>query len=385
MIGLQGIEKGISRKKDATQFLEEGRPSVGVQIQPRNAMKREAKISMMNRQTVRPGTAAKSSEGFPVTYSTLSPQALQDRLVTRYHLVPPVKCEYVYRGMNDNYLVTDSQAKYIFRVYRHDWRDICDVESEIELIHYLKSGGIGVSTPIADRKMRVIQGIDAPEGIRYGVLFSHAEGGPPLPEMTEQQAWTIGREVSKMHRLTEKKSLENYRCHLDVTKLLFTSFHAIRPFLENSDDDTALLDDIVTRLAVRFEKTPLDNLSFGICHGDLHPSNYHVSSDERITMFDFDACCRSWLMMDVGAFCYATTQIYRNASKLNKSFIGGYRDIRPLNRTELGLIPYFGAVHKVWALATQCMNFEIFSAFVRTNMKRNVIQNFHRYVEKVCG
>jgi Ser/Thr protein kinase RdoA (MazF antagonist) len=323
--------------------------------------------------------------GFPVTYSTLSPEALRERVLARYPLIPPVSCEYLYRGLNDNYLVRDSRSKYVFRAYRHNWRDIRDIEAELELVEFLKSGGVGVSFPIADKSGKTIQQIDAPEGMRHAVLFSHADGSSPLPRMTVRQARITGREISLMHRLTEKKRLGNSRCYLDITSLLFSSFHAIRPFLEESDEDISMLDKIVTKLAVKFERVSLHELSFGICHGDLHPSNYHIASGPRVTLFDFDACCCSWFVLDVAAFCYATTQIYRNAAKLNEEFINGYREARALNRAELSLIPYFGAVHRIWVLATQCSNFEVFSHFVRTNMKRNIIRNLRSYVNRYCG
>lgn len=327
----------------------------------------------------------KSQKGFPVTYSTLSPKALRDRVLARYPLAPPVSCEYLYRGLNDNYLISGPCSKYIFRVYRHNWRDVRDIESEIELIEFLKSGGVGVSFPIPDKKGKIIQQIDAPEGTRYAVLFSHADGASPLPKMTARQALITGREISLLHQLTENKRLGNNRCHLDITALLFTSFHAIRPFLQESGEDVALLDKIVTMLAIKFERLSLQDLSFGICHGDLHPSNYHIASGPRVILFDFDACCCSWFVMDIAAFCYATTQLYRNTETLNKSFVRGYQEARTLNRVELSLIPYFGAVHRIWALATQCSNFEVFSHFVRMNIKRNIVRDLKNYVDKYCG
>jgi Ser/Thr protein kinase RdoA (MazF antagonist) len=238
---------------------------------------------------------------------------------------------------------------------------------------------------MSDKNGKTIQRIDAPEGMRYAVLFSHAEGSSPLPRMTVQQALITGREISLLHHLTEKKRLGNNRCHLDITALLFTSFHAIRPFLEESGEDVSLLDKIVTKLAVKFERVSLSDLSFGICHGDLHPSNYHIAPGSVVTLFDFDACCCSWFVMDIAAFCYATTQIYRNAAKLNEAFVKGYQETRTLNRAELSLIPYFGAVHRIWVLATQCSNFEVFSHFVRTNMKRNIIRDLKSYVDRYCG
>ena len=330
------------------------------------------------------GDTAKHIETFSVLYSTLSPEALQEKILSKYLLNPAVQCEYLYRGLNDNYLVRDSHSQYILRVYRHNWRDLQDIESEMELIQYLKSEGVSVSFPVPDREGTVIQEIHAPEGIRYAVLFSYAEGSTPLPKMTIYQGRITGKELAKIHRLTINKRLGNNRCHLDVTALLYKSFHAIKPCLEDRREDLMNLDEVITKLALKFERISLSDLSFGICHGDFYPSNYHISRNNTITLFDFDACCCSWLVMDIAAFCFATTQFYKNAKEINKAFLEGYQEIRMLHSMEIDLIPYFGAVNRIWVLATQCSNFEIFSHFVRTNIKRDIIGNLNKYVDKYC-
>ena len=84
----------------------------------------------------------------------------------------------MYRGLNDNYLVKDPRTKYILRVYRHNWRDLRDIQAETELIQFLRAEGVGVSYPVPDRTGVMIQEIGAPEGLRYAVLFSYAEGQP---------------------------------------------------------------------------------------------------------------------------------------------------------------------------------------------------------------
>ena len=323
-------------------------------------------------------------ETFPVQYSTLSSKALQERILQNYPFKKILLCEYLYRGMNDNYLVRDTGAKYILRVYRHNWRKQRDIESELELLLYLKGNGVSVSSPIADNSDNLIQKIQAPEGLRYAVLFSYAEGNSPISEMTLKQSHATGKELAKMHCLTTGMRLKNNRCHLDIVALLYESFHAIKPFIEDSSADLRDLEEIIQALKSRFETISLDGLSSGICHGDLYPTNYHLSVDNEITFFDFDACCCSWFVFDVASFCYTTTQFYRNAEQINKAFIDGYQELRKLTEEEISLIPYFGAVKYIWVLGTQCSNFEIFCHFVRSNIKRNIIANLKNYVEKYC-
>jgi Ser/Thr protein kinase RdoA (MazF antagonist) len=351
-------------------------------IKKRPAAKRPAKACG---RPAFPEDPAKPAEVLPVTYSTLSPKALAGHVLSKYSLYNPIQCEYMYRGLNDNYLVKDSRTKYVLRVYRHNWRGLRDIEAETELIQFLRSKGVGVSFPVPDKNGDVVHEIAAPEGIRYAVLFSYAEGQPPLPQITMEHSRSAGRELARLHQATINKRLGNNRCQLDTTSLLFRSFHAIKPFLEESREDLRKLDEVVAKLAVKFERISLDNLASGICHGDLYPSNFHISRSGKITFFDFDACCCSWLVTDIAAFCYAAAQTYENAEKVNRAFIEGYRKTRSLNETELELIPYFGAVSRIWVLATQCSNFEVFSHFTRMNIKRNIIGNLKNYVDKHCG
>jgi Ser/Thr protein kinase RdoA (MazF antagonist) len=341
------------------------------------------KIIRTTRNSAAPLT--ESSPGpFPVQYSTLSPAALQERILQKYRLKEIFYCEYLYRGLNDNYLVQTNEAKYILRVYRHNWRDLRDIESELELLLFLERNDIPVSTPIADVSGNLIQEIPAPEGLRYAVLFSYAKGHSPFSEISLQQSRLAGRELARMHCLTENMRLKNNRCHLDIVSLLYESFHAIRPYIEDRSSDLKDLEEIIQKLKTRFEDVSLERLSYGICHGDIYPGNYHLSGESEITFFDFDACCCSWFVFDIASFCYTTTQFYESAEEINETFIRGYQEIRKLTGEEISLIPYFGAVRNIWVLGTQCSNFEIFCHFVRNNIKRNIITNLKKYVEQYC-
>lgn len=320
---------------------------------------------------------------FPVQYSTLSSEALKQRILSRYVFRHAIRCDYLYRGLNDNYVVIDADSKYILRVYRHNWRNLRDIETEMEILQYLRTNGVSVSFPISDRKGSLIQQIDAPEGLRYAVLFSYAKGEPPVAELTRNQSLHTGRELAKIHNLTVNMRLRNSRCHLDIISLLNESFYAVKPFIEDRRDDLAIFEDVTEKLKTKFESISLDGLPFGICHGDLYPGNYHFTGSDEVTIFDFDACCCNWFISDIAAYCYAV-QSFKNAGEIINAFLEGYQETRKLSALEIELIPYFGAVSHIWVLATQCSNFEIFCHFVRTNIRRNIFRNLKKYVDKYC-
>lgn len=66
--------------------------------------------------------------------------------------------------------------KYVFRVYTHNWRTKLEIEEELRLLLHLKETDGQVAFPLADKSNQYIQKIEAPEGTRFGALFSYAKG-----------------------------------------------------------------------------------------------------------------------------------------------------------------------------------------------------------------
>jgi len=52
-------------------------------------------------------------------YSSLSPQALMDKVLPEYNIGNPVDCLFWGRGANDNYVVNTDESRYSLRIYRH--------------------------------------------------------------------------------------------------------------------------------------------------------------------------------------------------------------------------------------------------------------------------
>ena len=85
---------------------------------------------------------------------------------------------------------------------------LVDVESEIDLLQYLKANGASVSFPIADKQGNAIQTICAPEGERYAALFSYAEGSSLMADMTMEQSRITGKRVRKDPCADKKQTTE---------------------------------------------------------------------------------------------------------------------------------------------------------------------------------
>jgi Ser/Thr protein kinase RdoA (MazF antagonist) len=86
------------------------------------------------------------------------------------------------------------------------------------LITILRSGNIGVSYAIADVNGKYIQTMQAPEGNRFGVLFSFAAGEKRHNPSAETHFW-IGEIMAKIHVNTVHLSTYALLCSKSNNKI----------------------------------------------------------------------------------------------------------------------------------------------------------------------
>lgn len=288
---------------------------------------------------------------FPVEYSSLSTKALLESLSSKYSISNNASIIFLKRGFNDTYLVESVTVKYILRVYKCNWRTIESIETEIKLLNHLKENGISVSFPITDNKKQYIQSIDAPEGIRYAVLFSFAEG-EQVRKMNSEQAELLGIETGKIHSLTQNKNLgetaQNYGIEYQFEKTLNT----LKPILVNHSDEYKYLVQLKGYFTELFLSVDKKELATGICHGDLQAENFHLTKNNKFTFFDFDFFGEGYLVYDIGVFIWYD---HKNKPKeIVDAFLKGYQTQRRLTETETKLLPYFSALRALFQMTLYC-------------------------------
>lgn len=135
---------------------------------------------------------------FPVTHSILSAQALIDRVLPNYEIEPIIECKFLCSGLNHTFLINTQHSKYILRVYRAGWRSHSEILYELEALLHLQRQCVAVSVPIAKKDGDFIGTVEAPEGLRYIVLFIYALGTEPTYKMTEKvnEAYLYGKAVA---------------------------------------------------------------------------------------------------------------------------------------------------------------------------------------------
>ncbi len=288
------------------------------------------------------------NEIFPVTYSTPSANALKTLIQENYDIGLITECTFLCRGVNDTYLLNTEDEKFIFRVYRIDWRKYSEILYELEALLHLDSQHILVSKPISRKDGTLVGLIKAPEGPRHVVLFSYAHG--KVPDYDEEAVSELyGRAVARVHSKSDTFSSSSKRFHLDLDHLLHSPVRSILPFLSHRKDDCDYVQRLADKLTSRLEDLPQDALELGFCHGDFHTGNGHLEGEDKLTFFDFDCCGFGWRAYDIAVFRWSARLIGKDENRW-PSFLRGYRDVRQLTDTEVKATDIFVAIRHLWLL-----------------------------------
>lgn len=298
---------------------------------------------------------------FPVIDSVLDAGAVASRVLARYDLTPPVTCEYLQRGLNDTYVVHAASDTYYFRIYRHGWRTRSEIEAEVSMLEHLRRRGQPVSHAVAKVRGGFVNLLRAPEGTRYGVLFTAARGTRPV--VSNAFSRDYGALVARLHACLDELPRDGRRCHLDAAHLLFRPLRQIRPFLAARKRDYSYLEGLGRDLASAMESLPTDPPYYGWCHGDLQ-GNFHQDGDGRTVLFDFDCGGYGWRAYDIAVFehWWAVIGFLQGGGRSGgarraqrwKAFREGYARVRDLTAEEEAAVPLFVAARHVWLMGLQC-------------------------------
>ncbi|OKP84768.1 hypothetical protein A3842_07875 [Paenibacillus sp. P3E] len=285
---------------------------------------------------------------FPVTYSTPSAPALLKLAAEVYNMDDLTECVLIKRGFNDTYLLAGNDRKYILRVYRYNKRTVLEISEEVQLLLELSKRGVSVSSPIPLKNDTLIGNIACPEGSRQFVLFTYVDGHP-LNLKDDAQVHAFGKAVAQLHECSSNFNIEPIRKNLSLEQLINTSILSMKPFLNTQSEEWRFLSNTAERVIDHIKK--IDNLDFGMCHGDLHPGNVHIK--ENYQFFDFDFCGFGWSAYDLATIKYellTNRVILRPADQEKKwdIFLDGYDNIRKLKKNDIRAVPWFIVVRHLW-------------------------------------
>lgn len=298
---------------------------------------------------------------FPVSSSILSVPHLAQFLQRQYNLSPNVSCKLLKAGVNHSYLVTDGPTKSVFRVYSLDWRTEVEIGEEIRLLNLLQDNGQPVSSPIADAAGNYIQELNAPEGERFGVLFSFAEG-EKLLTFSEDLHFKIGQIMARFHQLTHNLMLERETYSPDV--LLIDPIEKLKSFLPEETPEFQFMLSAQRYMLNEFARIDQSKTRRGIVHLDIWFDNLNIANDGTVTLFDFDFCGNGLLCLDIAYYILQIHSTETDEAEFHKkkdSFLRGYESITKISDEEKRLLPMLAESIYFFYVGVQCQRFDNWS------------------------
>lgn len=292
-------------------------------------------------------STALAGEMFPVEYSTLSCEALVQRVLSRYSIAPILACRLWNRGLSDVYLVETRNCHYILRVSHAHWRTQSEIEFELSFLDCLRQNDLPVAYPLITRDGQLSIEISAPEGRRYAALFLHAPGEIPLCDLSIDQAQGLGQSLARIHQATPQFRPTCFRQPLTIEYLLDRSLEEILPFFGHQPEEQDYLNGLRSQLSASLSSLSQDEPYWAVCWGDPHSGNVHFTPDGNLTLFDFDQCGYGWRSFDIAKF-FQTSLRTGMSYAMRRAFLEGYESVSPLEDWELLALSDLVQVAHIW-------------------------------------
>ncbi|MEE1896951.1 phosphotransferase [Flavobacterium rakeshii] len=315
---------------------------------------------------------------FPVARSILNAKELGDYIISQYDLDNSTGCSLFRTGMNHTYMLTGKNDKHVLRLYCHNWRTKQEIEEEISLLLSLKEKGLNISYPVPDTNGNYIQEINAPEGIRYAVVFSFAEGGK-VRFIDEETCFYIGTIMGKFHQATKSKTYK--RINYNTKTLTELPYQYANAYFHDDLPEMQYLKALRNDIKQLFEQIPLEQ---GVVHLDMWYDNMAITNENEVTVFDFDFFGNGPLILDVAYFCKHLFIIEPDKETYNKkaqAFINGYQSINPLSQQELNIIPHAAAAVFIFYLGVQSQRFDWSNIFLSENYLKMYVGRIQSWME----
>lgn len=297
----------------------------------------------------------------PVVSSILSARHLVPLFQVQYDLSNDTTCRLLKAGVNHTYLVTDGDKRFIFRVYCIHWRTQTDIAEEIRLLELLKAEGLPVSYPITDYDGGYMQVLQAPEGVRYGVLFSFAEGDK-LIQLPLEMHKKIGGIMARMHQVTVNKTVERVRYTPEV--MVLDPVEKMKGYISMETTEMQWMMKAQAYMLKVYDGIDHGQVRHGVVHMDVWSDNMAIHGED-VTIFDFDFCGNGMLCYDIGYYILQLFNTERENLEVWKekvtAFLEGYEEVTKINEEEKRLLPALGMSMYFFYLGVQSQRYEDWS------------------------
>jgi Ser/Thr protein kinase RdoA (MazF antagonist) len=274
-----------------------------------------------------------------------------ETLIKIHYPFRQVRCRLLTNSLRDVYLVEADGKRYVFYCYRFGWRTRPQIQYEWALIAHIgtKDTVLKVPQPLltSDPRNGWIVPIAAPEGERFGVLATYAEGVSLRVRISTEIVHQYGQAVAKFHIIADKIELPDLpvtiRPSNDPFVLLANARTHLRLALDRHPTIMQELEPIFDHVLTLLHPLIPTGSAYGLVHGDVMRHNALVAEDGTLTLLDFDYCGVGWRVYDI-ANMFFSLRGKPNDTAYQAAFLEGYSLHRPLSGEEIALLPLFEVV-----------------------------------------
>ena len=285
------------------------------------------------------------TKSLPIIHSVIDSKALAKVITSSWNLNFPIHCELLTRGMNDVYLIRESNGlKWACRVWRSNFRSEEEISYETKYLEFLNAKELSVSEAHPTRDGLLYVSLNAIEGKRFCSLFRWVEGEAFGKKPDNERSYTLGQTIGKMHNLSLDFNAKPIR-NVDSVNKMKHELCFLERMLFHREGEYNWYKKAINLIENEINKLS-SKIPFGPCHGDFHLYNAFFNKNE-VTLLDFDNCGFDYFIADLNSFLWANDYVDVKDKSINENFLSGYKSIRLINEIELSLMPLFYAAKEI--------------------------------------
>lgn len=249
-------------------------------------------------------------------------------LICKYYTKDTVSFELMGVSHNIVYRI-NCNTPFILRITPSKHRTMNELLSEIDFLMFLHQKGANVNRPILSLNKSAIIECDIHNETYYITAFSIADGLNWIERNDDDRRIdVIGQALGKIHNISKQ-----YKpCNAASRRNSLESQHLTKGFSIFSDYDIQVYNKYLSFID-ELKALPKDSQSYGLTHGDFLFSNYNITQDNKVSVFDFDECEYSWFISDIAVCIYyyllggnpsELTNKTQEAKSLMSLFMSGY-------------------------------------------------------------
>ena len=253
------------------------------------------------------------------------------------------------------------------------WRSRADIACELAFVRHLARGGCRVARPAPSRSGALVE----KTGGWLAALFEEAPGAlvePGGPGWGEAMLRAWGEALGRQHRAQAdfEPPTGTWRRDWRAEPVLVQGIEAL-----TRTDPAA--HEAARHVLAAVEEHVEDLGPIGMIHADFAPQNFRWSPSGGVAAFDFDNCCRHWLLYDL-AVAQSVLARLDDADRLMGWVVDGYEAVAPLPG-DLGLIDILMRLRLLYVLCDRLWVAETYGLDGRGDALRRLRERLLRAVD----